>query len=65
MQVDQPVFQPFGIHFPRHAIHAGGDVALERVERFRQHGHRDVVQERNETLFRVSLRSLPYPVGLM
>ena len=65
VQVDQSVFQPFGIHFPRHAIHASGGVTLERVERFCQHGHRDMVQERNETLFRVSLRSLPYPVGLM
>ena len=63
MQVDQSVFQPFGIHFPRHAIHASGDVTLERVERFRQHGHRDVVQERNKTLFRVPLCSLSYPVG--
>ncbi len=63
MQLDQAIFQPVGMHFPRHAIHAGGQVTPERVERLRQHGHRDVVQERNQTLFRVSLRSLPYPVG--
>ena len=40
--------------------------ALERVERFRQYGYRNMVKKfgfpRHETLFWVSLYSLPYPV---
>ena len=63
VKVDQAVSQALRIHFPRHAVHTGCNVPLQRVERLFQYRHRDMVQERHKTLIRVPLGSLPYPVG--
>ena len=62
VQVDQPLFQPFAVHIPRDAVDACRSVSLQREVRPVQHFWRDVVEGRSETLLRVSLCSLPYPV---
>ena len=54
-----------GMHFPRHAIQASGNATPRRAERLCRLGYRDMVQERHETLIRVSHCSLPCPVGRM
>ena len=65
MRVDHTIFQSVGVHFPHHASHASGNVTPGRVERLCQLGYRDKVQERRETLIRVSPCSLPCPIGRM
>ncbi len=61
VQVEQALIQPFAVHVPRDAVDTGCCVLLQcevgRTERV----PRDVVEERSETLLRVSLCSFPCP----
>src|SRR3954463_8432010 len=58
VQVLNPAIEVLFIGLPCHAVHAGGGVALDRVERRSQHGRVDMVQKRGEPLL------LPLPCGL-
>ena len=61
VQVEQALTESFAIHGPRDAVDARRCVALQRVERTVQHLWRNVVEQRSETLLRVSLCCSPYP----
>ena len=62
VQVEQPLFQSYAILRPGHAIDTSRRILPQgevgRAEQLR----RDMVEKRRETLLRVSLYSLPYPV---
>ena len=61
VQVEQSLFQSFAVLVPRDAVDARRSVPLQCVERPVQRVRRNVVEERSETLLRVSLCSFPYP----
>jgi hypothetical protein len=58
MQIDEPWLKVCLVVVPRHAIHAGGGLALERVERQPERLDVDVVEKRGESFL------LPLPGGL-
>jgi hypothetical protein len=58
MQILDPEFEIGLVILPRHTIHAGSGLALERVERRPERIDTDMVEERGELFL------LPLPCGL-
>jgi hypothetical protein len=58
VQVLDTMFEALLVGLPRHPVHAGSRVTLNRVVRRSQHGRIDVVQERGEPFL------LPSPCGI-
>ncbi len=65
VQVEQSLFQTFPVHRPRHAIDTSRRVLPQHEVGHAERLRRNMVEERRETLLRVSLYSLPYPVGCL
>ena len=64
MQVQEVVLQSCLIVLPRHAVHAGRGMALERQERIAQQIDREVVQQRGELLLLPRIGALISRAGL-
>src|SRR5215469_18441714 len=62
VQIGEPRLEIRLVVRPRHTVHAGGGLALERVERLPQRVDVDVVEKRRELFLLPLPRSLPYAV---